>query len=288
MADEEKIEEEVKTEETVTEESTDENSEEILDVMTDFDKKLDSDDDDSTDEDGGDVQTEEEDSAVEDKTVEKTEEGKTDEAIEAEIAALEKEAEEVVVEKKVEEKAEETEDGKFVSKLDPAVWDEDAIKIDTERGQAKMDLEAANKRNEDLSNRLDNAEMQRYTDWIDSRFSKLGDEYADIFGEGDFEDIEPGSEFMENRGKIENRMNLIQQAYVNQKKQSPSRNQLFQKAVEREFKDKINKSKKTEKNLEDRAGQVVGKGSKKSSALSAGDELDRIHADFDAKLDEDD
>jgi hypothetical protein len=80
-------------------------------------------------------------------------------------------------------------------------------------------------------------------------------------------------------------MNLIGLAHQNMKKVVPSRNKLFKLAVEREFKEITNKSAKdkdTVKKLKARKKQVIGKGSKKTAALSADDALMKIQTDFDA------
>jgi hypothetical protein len=274
-----------------------------LGVMADFDNLIDSDanpvaDDDDTDD--SDDTVEEEDSAVEDKSTEKEvektddkdEESAEEKAIAAEMEAIEKgdTKEEKPAPEKKEDKTDDKEaEDEYESDLDPEEWDEEVIELDKKRGQQHLEeMRTLKQQNDALQAKLQQQEVQQFTEWADRKFNGLGEEFVEVFGEGDYDDIEPGSEQYENRGKLLNRMNLIAQAYQNLNKPIPSRSKLFDRALQREFKQIIEKPKnqqKTVERLKKRAGQVIGKGAKGSKDISADEKVARAMKDFDSKLD---
>jgi len=289
---EEVIEEEVVTEEETTEEES-AISEEVTNAMDAFDKKMDGEEDDSTEDDTSEeeeVAAEEKNSGDDEVVVEKTAE---DKAIEEAVKAIEAEdldaKAKLEAEKLVEAKTDEVEKEKYVSDLDPEEWDDDAIKADTERGQKHLDeINVEKARNVELQADVQRLANTEHTNWFDRRIALLGEDFHETLGVGDFEDIEPGSPEMDNRGKIDNKMRILTQAYQKAGKPVPSRNKLFEKAVSYEFETIKNKSKNekaTVKKLEERAAQTIGKGSTKSSAISAQKAI-QANKDFDAKIDD--
>lgn len=314
MADETKTTEEAVeevTEEVVeetTEETTGEIPKEILDANADFDKKLDGDDDDSAVEeeveDDGEEEVVEKDTAKEDATKQTAE----DKEIEAEAKALEEEilkddakevakkklATEAEAEVKAEQKSEEddkpfdcglsTEDG-------DEGYDKDLVATINKMGQDGLDRnKALAKENAALQNVINQQANDRYVDFLDRKVAGLGEDFRELLGEGDFEDLEPASDQLENRYKITDRMALVQKTYQKRNQKVPTRSKLFDIAINHLFKETKNKAKTeatTVKKLAKRAGQALGSGSKKSSSTTAATDLAKSNAEFDRKLDED-
>ena len=323
MADEViKTEEEAKVEESADaevldaaiekgeEETKDSGIDEAVKISEDFDKAMDSEEDDTaakvedTNE-AGEEETAEKDTAKEDADVKTAEEKEIDEAVkvieeEAKVESsktveqkqAEAAAKVVAADAKVAEEAKAKEAGTYVSDLKPDEWDEEVIKQDTERGQKALDdTKALQEQNTKLQSALDQQARQRTGDWLDRKFNELGKDFHAVLGKGEFEDLTPASVPYDNRIKVGNRMAAIQQAYVRAKKEVPSRNKFFSRAVTDLFKTEKNKAKteaKTVKKLGERAGQVLGKGSQKASTLSAADGVMKIMSDFDNKLDDED
>lgn len=330
MAKEEKTEEEVKAEAAKAEEAkTDEAnkddspevSQELLDAQAKFDDKMDSDDDDPAvddDEDGEKAKAKAAAEAKEDADGDPAEEEPgeeeageqtaEDKELQAAADVIEKEAEAEAGKTDAQRMAEAevrkaddaaaakaTEDAKekpYDCGLDPEEYDAGYIKAMNEQGQRSQDENKALKAdNDDLRSMVAQQANQRYADWLDRKINGLGDEFTEALGEGEFDDLTPGSEQSENRMKLGRRMGLIAQAHQRLNKAVPPRNKLFDQAVSYEFKKEKTKSKtdaKTAKKLKERSGQTLGKGSQKASASSAADKALRIQKDFDRKLDEDD
>jgi len=281
------------------EETKDEVPQEVMDSMKDFDAKIDSDDD-SAIEDTSDETPEEEEKADEKIPVEKeVPAGEKD--VEAEIAKIEKQSaepgkveKEEEPEEKVETKVEtekKDEDKPYDCGLDPDEYDEGYIKATNEMGQKFTDeIKGLKSEKNELISLISNQNSQRFTDWLDRKIDALGDEFVEIYGEGEFDDIEPASEQFENRAKLDKRIAITTKAYQSMGKPVPSRNKLFSQAVSYLHKDIVNKSKtdkETIKKLAERKGQVIGKASKKGSTTSALERSAQVMKDFDKKIDED-
>lgn len=326
MADEvAKTEEEIKSEEAQTdeqkaadaevldaaiekgeEETKGEVDQDLVDANKAFDEKMESDDDDTAvpvedtnedveektaekdtdkeDADGKTAEDKEIDEAV--KSIEeaaKVESSKTDDQRQAEAAAKK-----VVEEAKVVADAKAKEAGTYVSDLDSKDWDEEAIELDTKRGQKALDdQKVLQDQNDELQSMVKQQAQQRIGDWLDRQIDKLGEKFHEVLGEGEFEDLLPASVPYENRIKVGNRMGAIQQAYVDAKKEAPTRSKLFNRAVNDLFSEVKNKAKteaKTVKKLAERHGQTLGSGSQKASKISAADDLAKSNAEFEKKL----
>jgi len=314
----------VETEEKV-ETKTDENTaipQEVLDANKSFDDKINSEVISATEEESSDEKTPEEKVAEEKAATEKADEeaAKKDtgekkaveqtaeeKAVEAETAALEKEIiaddakreteNKVKVEAEAKAKAEteekvETDDDKpYDCGLDPEEYDEAVIKQFNQQGQASKDAAKALKsENAELRSVIEQQGSLRHTDWLDSKITALGEDYHEVLGEGEFDDIAPASVQFENRANLDQRMTLTARAYKKLGKPVPSRNKLFDMAVSYLHKDIKNKSKtesETTEKLAATAGQTIGGGSKKGSTLSAEQIADNKIRDFDKKLLED-
>jgi len=268
-------------------------SQEVVDSMNEFDAKIDSDDDDSAIEDTFEDIPEEADEKI--PVVEEV--PVLEKEVEAEIAKIEKQSTEEEVEEKVEVKPEEkieekekSEDEPYDSGLDPDEFDEGYIKVVNEMGQKFTDeIKTLKSEKAELANLVTDQNSQRYTDWLDRKINALGDDFTEIYGEGEFDDIEPASEQFENRAKLDKRITLTAQAYKSMGKPVPSRNKLFNQAVTYLHKEIVNKSKTDEetiKKLAERKGQVIGKVSKKGSTISALEKATQAMKDFDKKVDE--
>lgn len=308
------------------EETKDEISEEALKVQSDFDKQMDSDEDDSAVDDGdekvakggddnakGDDEPAKKDADDEpakekpgeeeagEETAGEKELRETADAIEKEAEAeagktdAQKQAEAEVAkaaEAKAEEAKKEGEDKPYDCGLDPEEFDEDYIKALNTMGQSfQDDKKAMVAENAELRSFVSAQANQRSGDWLDRKIEALGEDFVEVLGEGEFEDLTPGSEQSEARIKLGRRMHLIQLSHQKLEKTVPSRNKLFDQAVSYEFKKQKNKSKteaETKEKLKDRHGQTLGSGSQRASAQSAADKSLKIQKDFDALLDKDD
>lgn len=319
--------EEAKTEAKVEDkaiEQVEDNSPEQIKAMSDFDAKIDSDDetpavednkeeakgddDDSAkgDKKPADEKTEEDDSGKEEKAEEqqqsaddkeieeaaklleeaaKTEAAKPEAQKQAEALAV-KQAEDAKV--VAESKAKTAE--KYVSDLDPEEYIDEVIKNDTIRGQKALDeknalLAQISKQDEQIQQQAND----RYGDWMNRKVEALGEDFHEVLGDGDWEDLLPGSPEIENRIKIGNKMNFYAQAYSNAGKQVPPRNALFKRAVSELHNKIVNKSKieeDTGKKLKARAGQTLAKAKSKASAQTTAEKAIQGMKDFDAKIDE--
>jgi len=188
------------------------------------------------------------------------------------------------------EKEAETDDEPYDCGLDPEEYDEGLIAQLNKQGQAVRDANKALKdENIELRGIIAQQGNQRYADWLDNKINGLGEDFHEVLGEGEIEDIEPGSVPYENRLKLASRMTLVSKTYQKLGKPVPSRTKLFNQAVSYLFSKQKNKSKteaETKEKLAARAGQAIGGGSKKSSALSAEQiAANKIKA-FDKKIDE--
>ena len=280
---------------------------EVMESMKKFDEMIDSDDDDTatddttSDDDKPEEETDEEESAKTKPTVEEEadEQAAEDKEIEAAAKTLEDEikADEVKppekkvepvakVEVKADEKAED--DKPFDCGLDPEEYDGGYIEAVNKIGQDfKDENKAVKQENEALKQAVAQQISDSQTDWMDRRFSGLGENFTEVFGEGDIDDVEPGSEQFENRSAVSKRIGLVAQAYQKLGKPIPSRNKLFDKAVAYLHKTEINKSKtdeKTSEKLAERKAQVIGKGSNKGSTLSAIEVAKQVQKKFDKKV----
>lgn len=281
------------------EDTKDEIPPEVVESMKAFDAKVDSDDDsaieDTEEVADGEIPAEKkaEDEIPAKKEVKKEVPAK-DEDVEAEIAKIEKQStvKEEKPEEKPEEKAEEKDkDDTYDAGLDPEEFDEDFIKVVNGMGQKFTDeIKVLKSEKSDLANLVQVQEFRRHTDWLDRKINGLGDDFVEIYGEGEFDDIEPASEYFENRAKLDNRIALTAKAYKNMGRPVPSRNKLFDHAVSYLHKDIVNKSKteeETVKKLAERRGQVIGRASNKGSTTSALERSAESMKAFDKKVEED-
>ena len=298
-----------------TEEIAEAKAEKVEASMEKFDKALDSDDDDSAAEekvdDGEEVVAKEEDSAKEEATKATSEE----DSINAEADALEKDIEAELAktdEQKADEKAEdekkladeaeaqakkeaEDEEKPYDCGLSSDPDDEDSyepalVEAMNKQGQATLDRAVvAEKANAVLTSKLDQQDAMRHADWMDRKFETLGENFDEVLGKGEFEDLEPGGTQRANRMAVSKRMGAVVQVYVKAKKPIPTRTKLFKMAVDKLF-DKETKQPKTDKKTiaaaKKRAGQALGSGSKKGSAESAATSKAAKVKAFDDMIDE--
>ena len=288
---------------------------EVAEAMSNFDKKIDDDDDsgvedseepdddDATGEKPAEKKADDKDSGKEKSAdVEKTADDKEiADAIKAvEEAAIadagktddQKQAEKVAEEQKVKaaEVAKTSQNDVYESDLDPEEWDSEVIELDRKRGQQALDAQKAlQAKNDELLNIIHNEQNSRHAEWLDRKIQALGENFHDVLGEGEFDDLEPASEQMENRIKLGNRMATIAQAYVSLGRPVPSRSKLFERAVGDVFKEIINKPQKdaeTAEKLKERSKLVLGRNKGKAAAQTALEKSSQALKDFDKKIDD--
>ena len=176
--------------------------------------------------------------------------------------------------------------------LDPAEYDEDLIKVLNELGtdlkKRVVALEGSHTTNRTA---IDSDRVMRNTDWLDSKFNRMSDEaLVKVYGEGDIEDIDEGSDQFKARAKLDIQITKIAGDFRRTKKPMPSRNKLFDLAIETLHKGKSTKKvdAKTAAKLEARKKQALGPGSTKVSAETAETKALQTNKDFDSKLDDED
>ena len=204
--------------------------------------------------------------------------------------------EELETEKKAKEEAEakvKDDEEPYDCKLDAAEYDEGLIKAVNDLGtmlkKRVVALEAGHSKHADTftSNRVSN-----HTDWLDSKINRLSDDgLKEIYGEGDIDDLDADSEQFKARAALDVKISKIAAGLRIAKKSVPSRNKLFDRAIEALHKGKTKNKKadtETKAKLEARAKDALGGGSSKVSAESAEAIALQANKDFDKKVDDED
>ena len=205
----------------------------------------------------------------------------------------EKTPEEIETEKKAKEEAEakvKDDEAPYDCKLDPNEYDEGLIKglndLGTMLKKRVVALESGHSKHTEA---LVSDRVTKHTDWLDSRINRMSDDdLKKIYGEGDIDDLEEGSEQFKARAALDTKITKIATDLRKAKKTVPSRNKLFDMAIEALHKGKKTKvDAETKAKLAARAKEAVGGGSGKVSAESAEAEALQTQKDFDKKIDED-
>ena len=130
----------------------------------------------------------------------------------------------------------------------------------------------------------------RFIDWLDRKIDKLGEDFHEVLGKGDLDDLEPASEHYENRQKIADRMSLVAKTHLKLDKKVPTQSKLFDQAITYLHNKVKNKSKieaKTKEDLKERADQTLGTGGRRGQAITADEKVLQTQKDFDKLIDED-
>jgi len=205
----------------------------------------------------------------------------------------EKTPEELETEKKAKEEAEakvKDDEAPYECKLDPAEYDEGLIKAVDELGtMLKKRVVALEAGHSNHAKSLVSDRVTKHTDWLDSKINRLSDDdLKKAYGEGDIDDLEEGGEQFKARATLDRTIAKTASDLRKAKKSVPSRNKLFDMAIE-----SLHKGKKTTVDAETKAKlaarskEALGPGSSRVSADSAEAEALQIQKDFDAKADED-
>ncbi len=206
-----------------------------------------------------------------------------------------KSPEEQETEKKAKEEAEakvKDDEAPYDSKLDPNEYDEGLIKAVNDLGtmlkKRVVALEAGHTKHADT---LLGDRVTKHTEWLDSKINRLSDDdLKKVYGEGDIDDLtESGDEF-KARAALDTQISKIAADLRKAKKPVPSRNKLFDKAIEALHKGKSTNKKadaETKAKLAARTKEALGPGSSKVSAETAEAKALQIQKTFDQKSDED-
>ena len=201
--------------------------------------------------------------------------------------------EELETEKKAKEEAEakvKDDEAPYDCKLDPAEYDEGLIKglndLGTDLKKRIVALEASHSKHAES---LVSDRVTKHTDWLDSKVNRIADEdLKKVYGEGDIDDLEEGSEQFKARATLDTKITKIATDLRKAKKTVPSRNKLFDMAIESLHKGKkTSVDAKTKAKLDARAKQALGGGSSKVSAETTEAKALQTNKDFDKKMDED-
>jgi len=199
---------------------------------------------------------------------------------------------ELEAEKKAKEEAEakvKDDEAPYDCKLNPDEYDEGLIKAVNELGtmlkKRVVALEASHSKHAET---LVSDRVIKHTDWLDSKINRLSDDdLKKVYGEGDIDDLKENSEQFKARAALDTKIAKIAADLRKAKKSVPSRNKLFDMAIESLHKGKTKKvDAKTEAKLKERAAEALGGGSGRVSAESAEAKAVQIQKEFDKKTDE--
>jgi len=146
--------------------------------------------------------------------------------------------------------------------LDPKEFDEGLVKA---WGSMKEMVRYLNDQNQQLVNHI-RAEQGRAEDArFDDHIAKLGDQYKEIFGAGSVSELDPKSTEFKNRAEVYRAMHSLKLGYQQLGTRLPSEGELFKRAVNSVFGDKIlSKTAATERQkiaatLKKRSKQHIGR-----------------------------
>ncbi|KKN46486.1 hypothetical protein LCGC14_0672560 [marine sediment metagenome] len=115
------------------------------------------------------------------------------------------------------------------------------------------------------------------TQWFDSEFTGLGDDFKDVFGEGDYNGLNQGSVEFANRDKIASQMSVLISGYEAQGMQAPNRSDVFKMASQQMFPEKFTsvKDETLSKQLKQQSTQHIQRVNRtKASVKQTEEELD--------------
>lgn len=215
------------------------------------------------------------------------------ELLEESQSRKEKTPEEVEAEKKAKEEAEtkaKDDEAPYECKLDPNEYDEGLIKAVNDLGtMLKKRVVALEKSHSEHAKNLDSDRVMKHTDWLDSRINRLSDDdLKKVYGEGDIDDLDEGGEQFKARAALDTKITKIAADLRKAKKSIPSRNKLFDMAIEALHKGKTTKKvdAETKAKLEARKKDALGGGSSRVSAETAEAKAVQVQKEFDGKIDE--
>jgi len=177
----------------------------------------------------------------------------------------------------------------YECKLNPDEYDEGLIKAVNELGTTlKKRVVALESSHSKHAKAIDSDRITKHTDWLDSKINRLSDDdLKKVYGEGDIDDLEEGSEQFKARAALDTKIAKTAADLRKAKKSVPSRNKLFDMAIEALHTGKKTKvDAKTKAKLEARKKEALGGGSSRVSAESSEAEAVQTQKDFDQKLDE--
>lgn len=188
-------------------------------------------------------------------------------------------------------KTEVVEDDKpFDCGLDPEKYDEGLIKAVNKMGNDfKAEMTALKKENaalkattDSFSEKENRKAAKEHLDWFDGQLNSL-EGFEDVFGKGTIKDIEKGSAEWKNRAVLDKTMFTIAKGYEAAGEKIPSKNELFQLALNMKFVDKIKSAviAGAGKKLDKRVAQTLGRGSGKGAPMTAIDKAKQANSDFD-------
>lgn len=219
---------------------------------------------------------------------------RTVELLEESHTKNEKTPEELEAEKKAKEEAEakvKDDEAPYDCGLSTDDYEEDLVKSINDLGsmlkKRVVALESGHSKHAEtlVSNRI-----TKHTDWLDTRINRMSDDdLKKVYGEGDIDDLEEGGEQFKARAALDTKISKITTGLRKANKKVPSRNKLFDMAIEALHKGKKTKvDAETKAKLEARAKDALGGGSSKVSAETSEAIALQTQKDFDHKIDEED
>ena len=191
---------------------------------------------------------------------------------------------------KPDKKVEVEDDKPFDCGLDPEQYDAGLIKAVNKLGNDfKTELTALKKENaalkattDSFSEKENRKAAKEHLDWFDGKLNSL-EGFEDVFGKGTIKDIEKGSAEFKARGTLDKAMFTIAKGYEAAGERIPSKDELFQMALNMKFSEKVKNAviAGAGKKLDKRVAQTLGRGSGKGAPVTAIDKAVQANRDFD-------
>jgi len=149
-------------------------------------------------------------------------------------------------------------EGDFKLELDPDLYDPDLCKA---MESTASQINGIKKALSDVVSAMQRQSEESFEKNFEGMIAGLGDEFADTLGQGSLGEIGTDSDFYKNRCKLIEEMNAIALGYSQTGKAIPAQKQLFKRALNSVFGDKIkaNTRKQIASELDKRSGQIISR-----------------------------
>jgi len=224
-------------------------------------------------------------------SVEKIEKFSTVEDLENAVEVIESHQVKVEPEKKPEVKVEQKagEEKPYDCGLDPEMYDPGVIGAINKVGDTLL---AENKQLKQqlagITGKFQADEVAETTKWFDNKLAELGEDFEPVFGKGAFNDVRKESAEFKNRAALDTEMTALRAGYAAVGKPLPSKDRIFEMALNNLHKDKLKQAelKPTILKLKTRAGQTISRSTSKTAVTTTADKLRQANATLDDKIQE--
>jgi hypothetical protein len=162
--------------------------------------------------------------------------------------------------------------------LDPDEYDEEIVERDKRQAERIRTLkDKIDKIESTLTESQQQSQQQKWADYcdrMDQRFNSAEEEYKEVFGDGTWKTMQPGTKEYENREAVLKEASIITSVCVQKGIPVPSEDQLFKRAVISLFPEAktASEKKKFEKSVSDRQNVMQLKPTHRASKEPSGEE----------------